>query len=87
MLTVPVSGHVCRTACDSRRISTQVRPAPGKACETAWTIVAPARSSAATKRSLDLGHRQFWKRLATGEIGRKRGGRGIRVHRPATIAG
>ena len=30
MLIVPVSGHVCRTACDSRRISTQVMPGVGK---------------------------------------------------------
>ena len=39
MLIVPVSGHVCRTACDSLRMNTQVRPAPGKAWESPWTIV------------------------------------------------
>ena len=31
MFTVPVSGQVWRTACDSLRMRTQVRPAPGKA--------------------------------------------------------
>ncbi len=37
MCTVPVSGQVCRTACDSARISTHVTPVPGKLCDTAST--------------------------------------------------
>ena len=47
--TVPVSGHVCSTACDSARISTHVNPAPGKLWWSAFTTVAPALSSAWTK--------------------------------------
>lgn len=46
MLTVPVSGHVCRTACDSARINTLVRPVPGKLWEMDCTTVAPALVSA-----------------------------------------
>ena len=48
-LTVPVSGHVCRTACDSLRIRTQVRPVSGNAWASSCTTVAPARCSAAQK--------------------------------------
>ena len=51
MLIVPVSGQVCSTPCDSRRISTQVSPVFGNACVTASTTVAPARSSARMKSS------------------------------------
>jgi len=51
MFTMPVSGQVCSTACDSRRITTQVNPAVGNACDTVSTIVAPARPSAAMNRS------------------------------------
>jgi hypothetical protein len=49
MFTVPVSGQVWRTACDSLRIRTQVRPVSGNEWESSFTTVAPARRSAAQK--------------------------------------
>jgi hypothetical protein len=52
MFTVPVSGHVCSTACDSLRISTHVRPVSGNECDTSSTTVAPARRSAAPKTAM-----------------------------------
>ena len=52
MFTVPVSGQVCSTACDSLRIRTQVSPAPGKTVEQVCTTVAPARSRAPTKAAV-----------------------------------
>ena len=35
MLTVPVSGHVCRTACDSAEDQDAGQPGPGKVCDSA----------------------------------------------------
>src|SRR6478672_6015479 len=49
ILTVPVSGQVCSTACDSRRTNTQVSPSRGKACDTMLTIVPPACRTASMK--------------------------------------
>lgn len=52
MLIVPVSGHVCSTACDSLRISTHVRPVCGNEWDTCSTTVAPARRSAAENTAM-----------------------------------
>src|ERR1700730_16036089 len=49
MFTVPVSGHVWRTAWDSLRIRTQVRPVPGNEWDSSCTTVAPARCNAVQK--------------------------------------
>src|SRR4051812_48162403 len=51
MFTMPVSGQVWSTACDSRRIRTQVKPVAGNACDTVSTIVAPARAKVSMNRS------------------------------------
>lgn len=52
MFTVPVSGHVCSTACDSLRIRTHVRPVCGNEWDTCSTTVAPARRRAAQKTAM-----------------------------------
>ena len=82
MFTVPVSGHVCRTACDSLRISTQVRPVSGNEWESSCTTVAPARRSAAQNVRHDLVWRAVGEIRAPAEVDRVEGGWDVRLHPP-----
>ena len=63
MFIVPVSGHVCRTACDSARINTQVSPVSGNEMED---LLHDRRTRAAQRRAED-GHHLI--RGAIGEAG------------------